>query len=152
VFGERLLQLGRRTAAQGALENALSSFAQLGAQSWAERCASALGSARLRVHRTAGRTLLGHLSQRELQVALVIARGATNREAAASLYLSPKTIAAHLERIFQKLGIHRRSELARMVGVEEALGEEAPQGLRSLNHPRDDPAPAEARYEMGGET
>ena len=44
-----------------------------------------------------------------------VARGATNREAAAALFVSPKTIEAHLNRVYRKLGIRSRTELARVV-------------------------------------
>jgi DNA-binding NarL/FixJ family response regulator len=45
-------------------------------------------------------------------VAIAVARGATNREVAAELFLSPKTIEFHLGRVYRKLGIHSRTELA----------------------------------------
>jgi DNA-binding NarL/FixJ family response regulator len=52
------------------------------------------------------------LTAHELQVALVVANGATNREAAAALFLSPKTIEFHLAHIYRKLGVRTRTELA----------------------------------------
>ena len=52
------------------------------------------------------------LTPRELQVGLVVAQGATNREAAASLFLTPKTIEFHLGRVYRKLDIRSRVELA----------------------------------------
>ena len=63
------------------------------------------------------------LSPQELQVALVIAGGATNREAAAQLLLSPKTIEAHLGRAYRKLGVRSRVELARLLLREGVAGE-----------------------------
>jgi DNA-binding NarL/FixJ family response regulator len=54
---------------------------------------------------------------RELQVAIVIAEGATNREAGASLFLSPKTIEFHLGHIYRKLNIRSRSELTRWIST-----------------------------------
>ena len=53
------------------------------------------------------------LTARELQTALLVARGATNREAAASVFLSPKTVEKHLSSVYRKLGVRSRSELAR---------------------------------------
>jgi DNA-binding NarL/FixJ family response regulator len=44
-----------------------------------------------------------------------VARGATNREVASELFLSPKTIEFHLGRVFRKLDIHSRTELAKLV-------------------------------------
>jgi DNA-binding NarL/FixJ family response regulator len=55
--------------------------------------------------------LTGH----ELEVALLMARGATIREAAESLLVSPKTIEAYLGRIYRKLGIRSPAELARIL-------------------------------------
>ena len=55
---------------------------------------------------------LAELTPQELQVALVVAKGATNREAGAALFLSPKTIETHLGRVYRKLGVRSRTELA----------------------------------------
>jgi DNA-binding CsgD family transcriptional regulator/tetratricopeptide (TPR) repeat protein len=55
------------------------------------------------------------LSPREIEVARLIAGGATNREIAAALYIAPKTVAAHVEHILTKLGANRRAEIAAWV-------------------------------------
>ncbi len=52
------------------------------------------------------------LTARELEVAQLVAAGATNREIATTLYISPKTVAAHIEHILTKLGVARRTEIA----------------------------------------
>ncbi len=54
-------------------------------------------------------------SPQELQIALLVAEGLTNRDVAVRLFLSPKTVEFHLTRIYRKLGIHSRSELVRRV-------------------------------------
>ncbi|MFA9272526.1 MAG: helix-turn-helix transcriptional regulator, partial [Baekduiaceae bacterium] len=54
------------------------------------------------------------------RIALAVARGATNREVAAELYLSPKTVEFHLGRVYRKLGVRSRTELAALV-AEGAL-------------------------------
>lgn len=59
--------------------------------------------------------LLRSLTPQELQVALAVAHGATNREAAAALFLSPKTVEFHLGNIYRKLGVRSRTELVRRV-------------------------------------
>ena len=82
-------------------------------QPWARQAREemAAGGGRLRP-RTAGAPS-DELSPRELQVALAVAEGATNREAAAQLFLSEKTIERHLGSVYRKLGLRSRSELAR---------------------------------------
>jgi DNA-binding CsgD family transcriptional regulator len=54
------------------------------------------------------------LTPRETQIALEVATGASNREVAAALFLTPKTIEFHLTRIYRKLGVHTRGELIRL--------------------------------------
>ena len=58
---------------------------------------------------------LGSLTPQELQGALIVARGSTNREAAAALFLSPKTVEFHLGNTYRKLGVRLRAELVRRV-------------------------------------
>jgi len=57
-------------------------------------------------------TELGELTPHELELALLVGRGATNKEASAALSISPKTVEAHLHRIYLKLGLRSRTELA----------------------------------------
>lgn len=57
------------------------------------------------------------LTPQELQVAALVAGGSTNKEAAASLFLSAKTIEFHLGNVYRKLGIRSRTELARAVAA-----------------------------------
>ena len=62
-----------------------------------------------------GRTGLEQLSPQELQVARIAGRGQNNAEAAAALFVSRKTVEAHLTRVYRKLGIRSRTELARIL-------------------------------------
>ena len=67
------------------------------------------------------RTTLGRraeLTPQELQIALLLAEGKTTREAAAALFLSPKTIEYHLRHVYRKLDIASRDELAQAVGYQ----------------------------------
>jgi DNA-binding CsgD family transcriptional regulator len=115
-FGERLRRARRPTEARGVLAAALETFEQLGALPWADRAARELGQRR----RHAATTETTPLSAKELQVALMVARGATNREVATALFLSPKTIEAHLSRVYAKLGVRSRTELAaKLMGVRD---------------------------------
>src|SRR6201999_2946501 len=96
-------------------------FERLGAGAFANRARSEFAA----TERTAGRgeaPLSGTLTGQELQVALMVAKGATNREAAVALYLSPKTIEYHLRSVYRKLGIRSRVALARVVALEAELG------------------------------
>jgi DNA-binding CsgD family transcriptional regulator len=110
-YGERLRRARRRAEARERLHLALETFERLGAEPWANRARSEL---RATGETTRRRDQSGSelLTLQELQVALKVAVGATNREVAAALFLSPKTIEAHLGRIYSKLGLRSRTELA----------------------------------------
>ena len=112
VFGERLRRGGRRVDARAQLRDALDTFERLGAEPWSERARAELETTGERVRRRRGAPT-DELTPQELRVALVVARGASNREAAAALFLSPKTIEFHLRNVYRKLGIRSRTELVR---------------------------------------
>ena len=61
------------------------------------------------------------LTPQELQVALAVGRGATNKQAAAQLYLSPKTIEKHLGSVYRKLGVQSRAQLAAVLASPAAV-------------------------------
>jgi DNA-binding CsgD family transcriptional regulator len=113
AYGERLRRLGRRMEAREQLRGAFHTFDRLRAEPWSERA-----SRELRVSgqtmRTAVQQAVDVLTPQELEVATVVARGATNREAAAALFLSTKTIEFHLSHVYVKLGVRSRTELARV--------------------------------------
>ena len=73
-----------------------------------------------RTRPTTRRSGLGALSPRENEIAAEVAAGKTNREVAAALFLSEKTVGNHLTRIFEKLDVHSRAALASLVGREAA--------------------------------
>lgn len=112
-LGERRRRAGRRTDARAPLRSALHTFERLGAQPWAGRARAELGASGERVRRQVP-ALTDQLTAHELRVALVVARGATNREAAAELFVSPKTVDFHLRHVYRKLGIRSRAELGRL--------------------------------------
>lgn len=117
TYGEHLRLSGRRAAARRPLRTAGIIFARLGATPWAERATAEFRAAGGRAAPPPGGSLVEQLSPQELQVAREIARGLGNREAAAALFLSPKTVEGHLSSIYRKLGIRSRAELvARMTG------------------------------------
>lgn len=109
-YGERLRRSRRRVDARKQLREALKAFDQLGASPWAERALAELQAsgetARVRDDR-----YRQQLTPQELQVAMTLAEGATTREAAARLYLSPKTVEYHLRHVYDKLEVRTREEL-----------------------------------------
>jgi DNA-binding CsgD family transcriptional regulator len=113
-FGERLRRAGRRIEARAQLRAAVGVFDRLAAAPWAERARTELRASGERVSRRKPEAT-ERLTAQELSVALTVARGATNREAAAALFLSPKTIEFHLRNVYRKLGLRSRTQLVRWV-------------------------------------
>ena len=109
--GEALRRAGRRTDARAALGSALEAFDDLGATPWASRTQLELRATGAAPRRRRSLTDSDALTPHELQVARIVAAGASNREAAAALFLSPKTIEFHLGHIYRKLGLRKRTEL-----------------------------------------
>jgi DNA-binding CsgD family transcriptional regulator len=114
AYGERLRRAQKRTKGREHLQLALQTFDRLGAEPWAERARTELRASGQSV-RTPEQQVEDALTPQELQVAALVAGGATNREAAAALFLSVKTIEFHLGHVYRKLGIRSRTELARVV-------------------------------------
>ncbi|HWH14731.1 MAG TPA: LuxR family transcriptional regulator [Miltoncostaeaceae bacterium] len=112
--GERLRRARRRGDARESLHEAERDFARMGALPWAERARGERGVSGETARRGPGADR-DALTAQEVQVALMVAGGATNREAGARLFLSAKTIEAHLGRIYRKLGVRSRTELAALV-------------------------------------
>jgi DNA-binding NarL/FixJ family response regulator len=110
--GERLRRAGRRTDSRQALRRAIDGFERLGATPWATRAQVELRATGATPRRRRDDADRDQLTAHELQVARVVAGGASNREAAAALFLSHKTIEFHLAHIYRKLGVRTRTELA----------------------------------------
>jgi DNA-binding CsgD family transcriptional regulator len=124
-FGERLRRSGQRIEARTWLRKAQETFELLGAEPWAERARSELrASGETARRRDAAAS--DQLTAQELQVALIVAQGATNREAAAALFLSPKTIEFHLGHVYRKLGLRSRAQLAGLFAAEGGVPVLAP--------------------------
>jgi DNA-binding CsgD family transcriptional regulator len=115
VYGERLRRSGSRVRAREQLRPAAEAFQRLGARPWAERARAELEATGETVRRGDPSTR-DELTPQELQIALLLAEGRTTREAAAALFLSPKTIEYHLRHVYLKLDIHSRDELRDAVG------------------------------------
>ncbi|HWM08204.1 MAG TPA: helix-turn-helix transcriptional regulator, partial [Solirubrobacteraceae bacterium] len=111
VFGARLRRARRRVDARPQLRDALATFERLGAVRWADLAAGELSATGESIRRREPSTV-ATLTPQELQVALLLGEGRTTREVAAALFLSPKTVEYHLRKVYTKLDIRSRAELA----------------------------------------
>jgi DNA-binding CsgD family transcriptional regulator len=94
-----------KSAAGESLAQALSIFEQLGAELWA-------GKARRELSTISARPLADGLTETQRRVAALVARGQTNREIAAAMFVTQNTVQTHIRHIFQKLGVRSRTQLA----------------------------------------
>jgi DNA-binding CsgD family transcriptional regulator len=125
--GRTLLALGaaqrrtkRRREARMTLEEALAVFEGIGAALWADR-------ARAELKRISGRAASpGVLTPAEERVATLVADGRTNREVAAALFLSDRTVEGHLSRVFAKLGVRHRAEVGPALAARQTQGVDPP--------------------------
>src|SRR5262245_20449524 len=113
LYGEWLRRGRKRREARSHLRRAADLFRQVGARPWEERAEAELRATGETARRRDPSTL-DELTPQELQIAGLVATGMTNREVAARLYLSPRTIDYHLRKVFSKLGIASRTELVQM--------------------------------------
>jgi DNA-binding CsgD family transcriptional regulator len=98
-------------------------FHHLEAVPWIEEAERGLAKAGVAVQPVGGTQLqTAGLTPKELQVCLAVAKGATNREVGATLFLSTKTIEYHLHHAYSKLSIRNRTELARLLRAEIQAG------------------------------
>ena len=103
-----------RADARAVLHEALTYFDRNGAEPWAEQARAELrATGEIPSRNTSGS--LRSLTPQELQVALIVAQGVTTREAAAALFVSPKTVEFHLGNTYRKLGVRSRAGLIRRV-------------------------------------
>ena len=114
-LGMRRRRSRRRRDARAALHEALRYFETEGAEAWAQQARSELRATGERPTPAANMSLSELLTPQELQVAMSVAKGARNKEVAASLFLSARTVEFHLGNTYRKLGIRSRIELARRV-------------------------------------
>lgn len=123
-WGERLRRAGRSADAIAHLERALVHFNALQASGWAERARNELAAAS-GFERRPERRRTDELTAQELRVARHAAGGLRNREIAALLYLSPRTVETHLQRAYRKLDVSNRTQLAGVLAADgvRPLGE-----------------------------
>jgi DNA-binding CsgD family transcriptional regulator len=108
ALGRAQARSGHRTLAADTLADARNRFAEIGAAHWEARTVEEL-------ERAAPGRAAGVLTPAEARIAALVARGLKNREIGTTLFMSVATVEAHLTRIYRKLAIRSRTELARLV-------------------------------------
>ena len=108
AYGRRLHRSCRRAEARERLRAALDGFEQLHADAWARQAEAELRAAGARRRQAADERAL---TAQEQRVAEAVRRGASNRDIATDLFLSPKTVEFHLRQIYRKLDVHSRTQL-----------------------------------------
>ncbi|MGW5521177.1 LuxR C-terminal-related transcriptional regulator [Gordonia sp. NPDC003950] len=115
AYGQTLRRAGKRRAADTVMATGREIFQSLGATTYVDRCDRELKAGGLSTTRSATTRTdndATDLTPQEEAVTPLVARGLSNREVAAELYISPKTVQYHLTRIYAKLGLRSRAELA----------------------------------------
>ena len=113
VLGSVQRRAKKKRPARDSLEAALETFEGLGAELWATRTRAELA-------RIGGRAPAAGLTPTEEQVAALIASGRSYRQTADALFISPKTVQWNLSKIYRKLGVRSRAELAARLASERA--------------------------------
>jgi ATP/maltotriose-dependent transcriptional regulator MalT len=115
AYGRFLRRAGERRSAGDQLHTARDAFARLGAQPFLDLCAEELAACGLAVDRPDGRAE-PRLTPQEQAVTRLVCSGRSNRDAAAELVISVKTVGYHLGNVYAKLGVNSRTQLAALLG------------------------------------
>ncbi len=118
LYGEWLRRNRRRREARAQLRPALNTLTSIGATPWADRARAEVRASGETI-RSGGNAAFDALTPQELQITRLAARGLSNREIGAQLFLSPRTVGFHLYNAFPKLGVASRSDL-RQLQLEDA--------------------------------
>jgi DNA-binding CsgD family transcriptional regulator len=119
LYGEWLRRANRRTDAREQLRGAHDAFVSMGAEAFAERARHELLATGAKVRKRADETR-DELTPQEEHIARLARDGLTNPQIGAELYLSPRTVEWHLNKVFTKLGIRSRRELANALPASES--------------------------------
>ncbi len=130
LYGEWLRRAGRRVEARQQLRSAYDALAKMGLEAFAGRARRELGATGETVRRQTVETQLD-LTAQELHIARLAASGLTNAEIASELFISPRTVEWHIRKVFTKLGVTARRQLA--------------DALRGMNAAPDPPKPVRVR-------
>ncbi|MEU0506585.1 AAA family ATPase [Nocardia sp. NPDC005998] len=114
LFGEWLRRSRRKTEARNQLQPALETFDRLDAAPWAARARTELAALGVGTATRPTTGILARLTPQELQIVRLAAQGMSNRDIAAQLFLSPRTIGHHLYKAYPKLGVLSRTELTNL--------------------------------------
>jgi DNA-binding CsgD family transcriptional regulator len=120
AYGQTLRRGGRRREAAAVLAEARDIFLSLGAAVYVQRCEREIQASGLATGVRRGELDFSVLTAQELAVARLVAQGRTNKETGLELFIAAKTVQYHLTRIYAKLGISSRSELAARYRADEA--------------------------------
>ena len=112
LYGEALRRAKRRKEAREQLSAARSAFGAVGARVWERRARDELRAAGARIPRAVSGAAL---TAQEERIAALVVEGLSNKEIAARLVVSTKTVEGHLRNVFEKLGVTSRTQLARAV-------------------------------------
>jgi DNA-binding CsgD family transcriptional regulator len=118
LYGSHLRRIGRRTEARTHLRSAHDRFESMDHAAWTERCIAELAASgeSARRRRSTGDE---PLTPQETRVAHLVAEGLTNRDVAAALFISPKTVETHLASVYRKRNLRSRTELARHLATDQ---------------------------------
>lgn len=119
-YAERLNALGRQRDARDGLLRAKVMFDEAGANAWTQHVDSLLLDERVEPARTAGNPALLMLADHERALAKMVARGMRNKEIAATLFVSIRTVEVRLTAIYRKLGVESRAQLTALAASKEA--------------------------------
>jgi DNA-binding CsgD family transcriptional regulator/tetratricopeptide (TPR) repeat protein len=114
LYGEWLRRERRRIDAREHLRTAFEAFTSMGAEAFARRAERELLATGEHARKRTVDTL-GDLTPQEAQISRLASQGHSNKEIAAQLYISPSTVEYHLHKVFRKLGVKSRTQLARRV-------------------------------------
>ncbi|MFC9895582.1 AAA family ATPase [Nocardia sp. NPDC127579] len=112
LYGEWLRRARRKTDARNQLQPAVETFDRLEATPWGDRARTELAALGVGAAARPAAGVLAALTPQELQIARLAAQGMSNRDIAAQLFLSPRTVGHHLYKAYPKLGVLSRGELA----------------------------------------